>query len=231
MRQRWRWWESEGLSLRTCRSARSLAPLVPAYVTDMNSYPVFEGRFKSGRKATMPDLRVTLRTLVLVYTYKTRDGLISISAHSRCWKFWIRERDALYQRTEPSVRQTFVSDFHFRTSLSTHYHKHHTIFNEPALHFSLFGIKKAKYDENNHLESLFSKRSNFWPGLGFDVSLEVFDACYLNTSKSANAGTPQPTFKYIGYVEDFVFVLCLLSVSLSLSVPEVQNCVRAQIIT
>ena len=29
--------------------------------------------------------------------------------------------------------------------LSTHHHKHHTIFDEPAIHFSLFGSKKAKY--------------------------------------------------------------------------------------
>ena len=45
--------------------------------------------------------------------------------------------------------------------LSTHHHKHHTIFDEPALLFSHFGSKKAKYDENDLLESPFSKRNNF----------------------------------------------------------------------
>ena len=55
----------------------------------------------------------------------------------------------------------FFARINLTAPLSTHHHKHHTIFDESALHFSLFGSKKAKYDENDFLESQFSKRNNF----------------------------------------------------------------------
>ena len=62
--------------------------------------------------------------------------------------------------------------------LSTHHYKHHTIFDEPPLHFFLFGSKEAKYDENNLLEPPFSKRNKFW--LSKRMTLPSYLECSIN---------------------------------------------------
>ena len=48
-------------------------------------------------KTALPDFRVTLRKLV--WCIHIRRATVSISAHSRRWKFWIMRGGALYQAT------------------------------------------------------------------------------------------------------------------------------------
>ena len=80
--------------------------------------------------------------------------------------------------TSKFSEQKRANQFWHWPPLSSHHHKHHTIFDETALHFSLFGSKKSKYDEKELLESPYSKRNNF--RLSERMTLPLYLECSMD---------------------------------------------------